>query len=112
MSTAAAAAPTNRGVPSASTKFARGIRSISRRITGLAADSLLVAEHQAVHVQTLPLSETVVGGEEVGPSTNERTARRKLEVVPLERVRVGRRELEVVACVERVVSQEPERLAV
>src|SRR5262245_14163904 len=74
--------------------------------------TLLVAQHQAVHVEALSLPETVVGGEEVSLCTNERTAREYLEIVALEGVRVGGRELEEVARVHRVVAQEPEYVAV
>ncbi len=76
VSATAGAEPTNRGVPSASKKFARGISGIklpNGRIGRRRA--LLVAQHEAVQVDALPLPQALVGREEERPAAPDRTAR-------------------------------------
>ena len=51
--------------------------------------ALLVAQHEAVHVDALPLPEPFVGGEEERPSAPDRAAERSAELVSLERMRIG-----------------------
>ena len=72
---------------------------------------LRVAQHEAVHVEPLPLSKALVGREEKRAAAKDGTAERASELVALERVRVWRRELEEVPRVERVVPEELVRLA-
>ena len=114
VSTTAGAEPTNRGVPSGIEEVrARNQRNqlpndrVGRR------RALLVAEHEAVHVDALPLSESFVRGKEERPS-RAGSGRRAM---PPNWFRwngcgSGDRELEEIARVERVVSHELERLAV
>ena len=73
--------------------------------------ALLVAEDEAVQVDALPLPEPLVCGEKKRPAANDRATDRPAELVPVEGVRILGRELEEVACVERIISKELERLA-
>jgi hypothetical protein len=72
--------------------------------------ALVIAQHEAAHVETLTLSQSVVCGEEECFSTNERPAQGSAELVALERVRF-RRQLEEVAGIQCVVPQEFECLS-
>ena len=44
--------------------------------------ALLVAQHEAVQIDALPLSQALVGGEEERPAAPDRTAQRSAELVP------------------------------
>src|SRR5213075_1714073 len=74
--------------------------------------TLRVAQHDAVHVEALSLTQTLVGGEEKHPVAKDRSATGAAELVAIERVRIGRIEFEEVARIERVVAEELVTLAV
>src|SRR6476659_1985670 len=72
---------------------------------------LLVAEDEAVKVDSLPLREPCVGAKKKCPAAPDRATDRSTELVPLEGVRIPGRELEEVARVERIISIALERFA-
>ena len=74
--------------------------------------ALRVAQHDAVQVHALTLSEPFVGGEVERPPALDRAADRSAELVPPERMRIRRREFEEVARIERIVAEELEDVAV
>ena len=72
--------------------------------------ALVIAQHEAAHVEALTLSQSLVCGEEEHLLTTKGPAQGRAELVALERVRF-RRQLEEVAGVERVVPEVFERLS-
>src|SRR5687768_15294973 len=73
-------------------------------IGGLRA--LSVAEHEAVDVESLSLTQSFIHREEAATATQQRTTQRPTKFVALERMRGGRREFEEVPGIECVVAEE------
>ena len=105
-STLASAAPTNRGVPSASEWLARGISGIKRRTTGSVAAARCSSLSTRRSCRYPGAGAALVNGKEERAAADDRTAERAAELVALERMRIRRGELEEVARVERVVTEE------
>ena len=90
-------------VPAGSARSVVGSLDSGRRALG-------VAEHQAVHVQALPLPEALVGREKT-LLANDGATQGPAESIPLEGMRIRGVELEEIAGIERIVPKELERLA-
>ena len=95
-----------RGVPDESTKFARGISSISFDTTGLVTTTALcIAEDQTVEIKPLPLAQPLIREVKEGPILYDRSTETPAKLITLKGRRLTGGEVEEVAGIERVVPE-------